>query len=92
MRPDDFEALMLICFGLAWPLSIYKTWEMKTSKGKSLFFLAVILIGYISGILFEVFGKLNDVLTLTSDCDSCTLRFNILSSKIYRRREIYESV
>jgi len=64
MRPDDFEALMLICFGVAWPLSIYKTWKMKTSRGKSLFFLTVILIGYISGILFEVFGKLNDVVYL----------------------------
>lgn len=55
---------MLVCFGCAWPLSIYKTWKTKTSRGKSLFFLTVILIGYISGILFEFFGDLNFVIYL----------------------------
>jgi len=64
IRPDVFEAIMLICFGCAWPLSIYKTWKTKTSRGKSPWFLLVILIGYISGILFEVTGELNNVMYL----------------------------
>jgi len=64
MNPDIFESIMLVCFGCAWPLSIYKTWKTKTSRGKSLFFLTVILIGYISGILFEIFGDLNFVIYL----------------------------
>jgi len=64
MNPDIFEGIMLVCFGCAWPLSIYKTWKTKTSRGKSLFFLTVILIGYISGILFEIFGDLNFVIYL----------------------------
>ncbi len=64
MNPDIFEGIMLVCFGCAWPLSIYKTWKTKTSRGKSLFFLTVILIGYISGILFEFFGDLNFVIYL----------------------------
>jgi len=64
IRPDVFEAIMLICFGCAWPLSIYKTWKTKTSRGKSPWFLLVILIGYISGILFEVTGELNKVIYL----------------------------
>ena len=32
------EALMILCFGLSWPLSIYKSWTSRTAKGKSLYF------------------------------------------------------
>ena len=46
-----YEAIMLICFGAAWPFSIAKSWRSRTAKGKSVFFLSVILIGYIAGIL-----------------------------------------
>ena len=44
------ETIMLICFGLAWPLSIIKSWRCRTAEGKSLFFLIVILLGYVAGI------------------------------------------
>jgi hypothetical protein len=64
MAPEIFEGIMLVCFGCAWPLSIYKTWKAKSSEGKSLSFITVILLGYVSGILFEVFGDLNDVIYL----------------------------
>ncbi len=46
-----FEALMLICFGAAWPMNIYKSLKSRTAGGKSLFFSVVIIIGYISGII-----------------------------------------
>ena len=45
------ETIMLICFGFAWPFSILKSWQSRTAEGKSLFFLVVILTGYIAGIL-----------------------------------------
>lgn len=45
-----FEIVMLICFGLAWPLSIYKSYTSKSIEGKSLLFLVVILIGYVAGV------------------------------------------
>lgn len=64
MNPDIFEAVMLICFGCAWPISIYKTWKTKSSSGKSLIFLLIVIIGYFAGILFEVLGELNDVVYL----------------------------
>ncbi len=44
------ESLMLICFAAAWPASIYKSWTSKTRKGKSLFFLLIVLLGYFAGI------------------------------------------
>ncbi len=48
------EALMVICFGLSWPMSVYKSWKSRTVKGKSLLFECFIAIGYVCGIV----GKL----------------------------------
>ena len=44
------ETIMIICFGMSWPLSVYKSWKSGTAKGKSLQFEACIWIGYIAGI------------------------------------------
>ncbi len=44
------ETVMIICFGLSWPLSVYKSWKSRTAKGKSLQFEIFIWIGYIFGI------------------------------------------
>lgn len=41
---------MLVCFGAAWPASIWKSWTSKTTKGKSLFFMLIVFTGYIAGI------------------------------------------
>ena len=46
-----FETVMILCFGLSWPISIRKSWISRTAKGKSLFFEVFIWIGYIFGIL-----------------------------------------
>jgi len=64
MRPDIFEVIMLICFGSAWPFSIYKMLKTKKSHGKSIGFLVIILIGYISGVLFQYYGERNAVIIL----------------------------
>ena len=48
---DLLEALMILCFGISWPLSIYKSWKSRTAKGKSLTFELFIWIGYIFGII-----------------------------------------
>jgi hypothetical protein len=50
-----FEIVMLVCFGSAWPFSIYRSWKSKTVKGKSLAFLVIVMVGYISGILHKIF-------------------------------------
>ena len=47
---EFFEAVMLVCFGCAWPMSIYKLLKTKISRGKSFSFLIIILIGYVSGL------------------------------------------
>lgn len=45
------EMTMLICFGAAWPISIYKSYTSKSTAGKSVLFLIIIMIGYVAGIL-----------------------------------------
>lgn len=45
---------MLLCFGAAWPFSIYRSWRSGTSAGKSIVFLYVIVAGYLAGIIHKV--------------------------------------
>ncbi len=51
---DLLEALMILCFGLSWPISIRKSWVSRTAKGKSLFFEFFIWIGYVFGIIRKI--------------------------------------
>ena len=62
-----YEAVMLICFGASWPLSLLTTVRVKNPTGKSLLFMYLVLIGYISGILNKIpafGGKYDHVLWL----------------------------
>ncbi len=59
-----FEAIMLLCFGAAWPLSIYKSYTSKATNGKSLGFLLVIILGYICGIINKILYSPDFVLYL----------------------------
>jgi len=49
-----FEIIMLLCFGLAWPFSIYKSIISRQTQGKSILFLIIVVIGYISGIIHKL--------------------------------------
>jgi hypothetical protein len=44
------EIIMIVSFGCSWPLNVLKSWKARTTKGKSLAFLVLILFGYICGI------------------------------------------
>lgn len=48
------EAIMVISFGISWPISIVKSVKSRTAKGKSLFFLLLIWIGYVAGVAWKV--------------------------------------
>jgi hypothetical protein len=55
-----FEAIMLICFGAAWPLSIYKSFKSRKNAGKSIGFLYVIIVGYLAGIVNKIIHNPSD--------------------------------
>lgn len=49
-----FEAIMMICFGAAWPMNIYRSYKAKTVKGTSIAFLLTLETGYISGMINKI--------------------------------------
>lgn len=49
-----FETIMLICFGLSWPLNVIKAYKARTAKGTSLPFIILIITGYLAGIAAKV--------------------------------------
>lgn len=59
-----FEIIMLVCFGLAWPFSIVKAYKSKTNGGKSLWFLVIIFIGYLSGVIYKALYSYDGVILL----------------------------
>lgn len=59
-----FEIIMLLCFGAAWPFSIYKSWTSRRTGGKSVFFLLIILAGYAAGIANKIFYHFDGVIYL----------------------------
>ncbi len=59
-----FEAIMLICFGAAWPVSIWKSYKSGRNEGKSPAFLYIILLGYISGAIYKLFYNYNVIIVL----------------------------
>ena len=51
---DVLELLMIVCFGVSWPLNIYKAWKARTTKGSSVPFYFLIFVGYLCGIASKV--------------------------------------
>lgn len=59
------ETIMLICFGISWPISVYKSATSRSTKGKSVFFTLAIIVGYIAGIMGKIYNEnVNHVLVL----------------------------
>lgn len=71
------EILMLVCFGLSWPISVYKTWTSKTAVGKSTFFNIFIIIGYIGGIISK-FLKMNGYMEKATPAEAGVFIFAIV--------------
>ncbi|MBQ7921844.1 MAG: hypothetical protein IJ325_04600 [Clostridia bacterium] len=48
---------MLLCFGMSWPISVYKSIRSRSTKGKSVVFIIAIILGYISGIIGKIVNR-----------------------------------
>ncbi|HIV62994.1 MAG TPA: hypothetical protein H9746_09200 [Candidatus Butyricicoccus avistercoris] len=55
------EAIMLLCFGAAWPFSITRSIKSKSTQGKSFGFLIILIVGYIAGITNKILYH-NDII------------------------------
>lgn len=47
------EMMMVLCFGISWPLNIIKAWKARTAKGTSILFYSFVWVGY----AFALVGK-----------------------------------
>lgn len=82
-----FEIIMLLCFGIAWPVSVYKTWKSRSTGGKSVFFSLIVIAGYISGIIHKLIHSNDFVLYLYI----LNLLMVMLDIAMYYRAKRYEN-
>lgn len=54
---EILEIVMVVSFGASWPLNVMKSWKARTTKGKSLPFLCLILFGYVAGIASKLVNE-----------------------------------
>ena len=51
---EIFEILMIVSFGISWPINVMKSIKTRSTKGKSIFFLIMIFLAYVFGIISKL--------------------------------------
>jgi len=59
-----FEAIMLVCFGVSWPISIAKSLRTKKVEGKSPLFMGIVCFGYLNGVLYKTLHAFDWIIVL----------------------------
>ncbi len=59
-----FEAAMLVCFGVSWPISIAKSLRTRKVEGKSPLFMAIVCFGYLNGVIYKVSQSFDWIIAL----------------------------
>jgi hypothetical protein len=54
---EILEIIMVVSFGVSWPMNVAKSYRARTTKGKSLAFLCLIFFGYIAGIASKLVNE-----------------------------------
>jgi hypothetical protein len=79
IAPETFEAVMLVCFGCSWPFAVAKTLRTRDVRGKSIIFITLIFIGYLSGIFHK----------LTTDYDAVIWLYVTNGSLVFTEMVLY---
>ena len=81
------EAMMLVAFGISWPMTLVKNWRIRSAKGMSLSFYCMITLGYLCGIAAKcVSGQINYVL-IVYVCNTLMVSSNVA---IYLRNRRFD--
>ena len=83
-----FESIMLLCFGLSWPISVYKSLKSKSTKGKSIIFIIAIIVGYISGIVGKIINNSINYVLVIYIFNLVMVFIDLILFFINKRREI----
>ena len=89
MTAEFLEMIMLICFGLSWPLSVWRNIKARSAKNMSLQFILLICFGYVAGITAKILnGSINYVLAVYI-INLCIVSVNIAVYFVNRRYDKY---
>lgn len=64
MHISIYELFFFVFTACAWPISIKRMLKSKSTKGKSLIFSGIVLLGYVFGILHKFLYSLDWVLAV----------------------------
>lgn len=84
---DLFEAAMLICFGLSWPLNLIKNIKAATAKSMSLPFSILIEVGYIFGITAKLISNSINYVLIVYVLNLIFVSANLVVYFINRRKD-----
>ena len=71
------ETMVLLFFGISWPMTLAKNWRVRSAQGMSLGFYCMITVGYLCGITAKlVSGNITYVL-LVYVCNTLLVASNI---------------
>jgi len=88
--PQILEAGMLVCFGFAWPVDIAKTLRTRQVAGKSVGFMALVLVGYLAGMAAKIVrapeGAMPEAVTLLYAINAAMVCLDILLYMRFRQR------
>ena len=73
-----FETLMLVCFGLSWPINVIKAYKARSANATSLPFIILILVGYIAGITAKLVSDQINYVFVVYLINLAIVMFNIL--------------
>lgn len=48
------ETIMIVSFGISWPMNLIRSYRSRSTKGKSILFNYFILFGYICGVISKI--------------------------------------
>ncbi len=81
------ETMMILCFGISWPLSIARMYKSRTTGGKSVLFSCFILIGYLCGIASKMMTHNYNLAFVFYIINTCMVTIDIL---LWFRNHRYE--
>lgn len=88
---EIFEFIMLACFGLSWPISVWKSIRSRSTQGKSLVFIVAIIVGYVSGIIGKIVGGQVNYVLIVYCFNLAVVTLDLCLYFVNRRRERTES-
>ena len=88
---EILESVMLICFGVSWPLTVYRNIRSRTARSMSLGFIVLIITGYVAGIAAKInsgnVGFVLAVYVLNLVMVTVNLAVYFRNSRLDRKRE-----